>query len=185
MRKIAFWLAMAALCVNSPRFLILFLKVDGIYVDRGLEALFLAISGIATGAVLSGGGAFIAHVLATPTHGGAVRAYLVATWISLLIFNVILLAPMMVLALRMSEFATVLNTPGAQWLWSITAIVSVECLAGGAMAAYALLDSSHQHQPLDDIWERFSRGLFVAPRHDLPNYDHPTEPAKTRKQREM
>jgi hypothetical protein len=60
----------------------------------------------------------------------------------LLVFNIILLAPMLVLAVRSSELAVVLHTPFQQWLWSVTAIVAVEWLAGGAMAAYALLDNS-------------------------------------------
>jgi hypothetical protein len=49
MQKIALWLALAALGVNAPRFVILFLNVDGIYLPRGLEGLLLAITGIVTG----------------------------------------------------------------------------------------------------------------------------------------
>lgn len=116
MKKIALWLALAALGVNAPRFVILFLNVDGLYLSSGLEAFLLAITGVATGVVLSGGGAYIVHVLAHPTRGGSVRAFLTASWILLLIFNVILLAPMMVTAVQMSELASALRTPGQQWL---------------------------------------------------------------------
>lgn len=185
MRKIALWLALSALAVNAPRFVILFLMVDGIYLPRGIEGLFLAITGIATGAVLSGGGAFIAHVLAHPTRGGTVRAFVTTTWILLLVSNVILLAPMLVMAIQLSKLVAVLDSPGAQWLWAVTAIVSVECLAGGAMAAYALLDRSRQNQPLDDIWERLSGGLFTPQVAEQPNLNHNADPSATRKQRLM
>jgi hypothetical protein len=184
MRKIALWLALGALGVNAPRFVILFLMVDSIYLARGLEGLFLAITGIATGAVLSGGGAFIAHVLAHPTRGGAVRGFLTLTWILLLVFNVILLAPMMVMSLRTSRLVAVLDTPELQWLWSVVAIVSVECLAGGAMAAYALLDRNPRSEPFDTFLERLSGGLFVPPRAEPPNYDHSGDPTRTRKERQ-
>lgn len=184
MQKIALWLLFGALGVNAPRFVILFLKVDGIYLSRGVEGFLLAITGIATGAVLSGGGAYIAHVLAQPTRGGTVRAFLTASWLLLLVFNVILLAPMMVMALRMSELAAVLDTPELQWLWSIIAIVAVEWLAGGAMAAYALLDRNQSGEPLDHLLERLSGGLFAPPHAEPPNYDHNADPTRTRKQRQ-
>jgi hypothetical protein len=185
MQKIALWLALAALGVNAPRFVILFLKVDSIYLPRGLEGFLLAITGIATGTVLSGGGAYIAHVLAHETRGSSVRAFLTISWILLLVFNVILLAPMMVVAVRMSELAYVLDTPGQQWLWSIIAIVAVEWLAGGAMAAYALLDRNRRSDPLDDLLARLTGGLHAP----LPSGTPMARPEEngavnTRKQRQ-
>lgn len=162
MRKIALWLALAALGVNAPRFVILFLLVDRIYLPLGLEAVLLAVTGIATGVVLSGGGAYVAHVLAHRIPGGSVRVFLTMSWIMLLVFNVILLAPMMVMAIQMSRLVAVLNTPDSQWMWSVTAIVSVEWLAGSAMAAYALLDRNRHSDPLDNWVQRLTNTLSSA-----------------------
>ena len=58
----------------------------------------------------------------------------------------------------------VLDTPFTQWLWSIVAIVAVEWLAGGAMAAYALLDNRGDgaNDPLSQILSRLS-GAWTPP----------------------
>jgi hypothetical protein len=139
MQRIGLWLAIAALLVNGPRFVIIFLQVDGLSLPIWLEGGLLAITGIATGLVLTGGGAYAAHVLAQPTHGGTARAFLLLCWILLLVFAVVLLAPMMVAAIRSSELAHVLVTNRDQWVWAVMSIVAVEVLAAAAMAAHALL----------------------------------------------
>jgi hypothetical protein len=185
MRKIALRLALGAMGVNAPRFVILFLMVDSLYLSRGLEGFLLAVTGIATGAVLSGGGAFIMHVIAHPTRGGPVRAFLIFTWILLLVFNVILLAPMMVMALQTSKLVAVLDTPEWQWLWSIVAIVSVEVLAGGAMAAYALLDSDDHGNSLDQLFQKVSEGFLGSTQPQSPALDHNGDSTASRKQRQL
>jgi hypothetical protein len=184
MQKIALRLALAALGVNAPRFVILFLLVDGLYLARGMEGLLLAVSGIATATVLSGGGAFIAHVLAQPTRGGSIRSFLLLSWVMLLVFNVILLAPMLVMTLRRSELVVVLNSPDLQWLWCITAIVSVEWLAGGAMAAHALLDANRPSEDplsyLRNLWSGWQDTL--AGNGDRVTPPEPTPQRRARRQ---
>jgi len=155
MQRIGLWLAIAALLVNGPRFVIIFLQVDGLRLPVWLEGILLAITGIATGLVLTGGGAYAAHVLAQPTHGGKVRAFLLLCWILLLVFAVVLLAPMMVAAIRSSELAHVLVSNRAQWIWAVMSIVAVEVLAAAAMAAHALLADT-QPQPVQVNESAFS-----------------------------
>lgn len=135
-------IALSALVVNMPRLVILFLQADGIEMSKGWEGWLLGISGVATGIVLSGGGAYIAHTVAQPKpRSRAATAALMGSWIALLFFTVVLLAPSLVLALQNYGFAQVLKTEGAQWLWSIVAVVSVEVLAAGAMVAHAVENS--------------------------------------------
>lgn len=137
-KKVGLWLALSALLVNGPRFVIIFLKVDSIDVPKPLEATLLAATGIATGLVLTGGGAYIAHALAESKVRGMMRWFMILCWFLLLIFSVVLLAPLMVAAIDGSSLRTVLDSKFSQWLWSITSVLAVEVIAGGAMVAYAL-----------------------------------------------
>jgi hypothetical protein len=138
MKKVGLWLAIVALLVNGPRFVLIFLQVDNLTIPLSVEAIMLGITGIATGLVLTGGGAYIAHSLAESQTYGIVRTVMIACWFLLLIFNIILLAPLMVFAIRKSPLNTVFDTNFSQWLWSITSVLAVEIISAGAMAAYAL-----------------------------------------------
>jgi hypothetical protein len=148
MKKVGLWLALSALLVNGPRFVIIFLKVDSIDVPKPMEATLLTATGIATGLVLTGGGAYIAHALAESKARGMMRWFMVLCWFLLLIFSVVLLAPLMVAAIDDSSLKTVLNSKFSQWLWSVTSVLAVEVIAGGAMVAYALhgrVDDSNEN----------------------------------------
>jgi hypothetical protein len=68
---------------------------------------------------------------------------------------------MMVLAVRGSDLAVVLQTPASQWLWSIVAIVAVEWLAGSAMVAFALLDHTRQSDPFRGLMQHLSDSLTM------------------------
>lgn len=138
MRKVGLWLAIAALLVNGPRFVLIFLRVDGINIPLQAEAMMLGATGVATGLVLTGGGAYIAHRLAESQARGMIQFVMILCWFSLLVFTVILLAPLLVLAIRLSPLNTVFTTSFFQWIWSITAVAAVEIISAGAMAAYAL-----------------------------------------------
>lgn len=138
MKKVGLWLAIAALLVNGPRFVLIFLRVDSLTMPITAEAIMLGVTGIATGLVLTGGGAYIAHALAESQTRGMVRTVMIICWFLLLIFNIILLAPLMVSAIRESSLRNVFETDFSQWLWSITSVLAVEIIAAGAMAAYAL-----------------------------------------------
>jgi hypothetical protein len=138
MKKVGLWLAIAALLVNGPRFVLIFLMVDSLTIPVMAETIMLSITGIATGLVLTGGGAYIAHSLAESQTRGMVRNVMIICWFLLLIFNIILLAPLMVSAIRESPLKNVFETDFSQWLWSITSVLAVEIISAGAMAAYAL-----------------------------------------------
>lgn len=136
--KIGLYLAIAALLVNGPRFVIAFLRADAIMLPREVEALMLGLTGLATGIVLTGGGAYISHRLADSRLSGMIKAYMVGCWIALLIFSVVLLAPLMVQSIRTSELKGVIASNTMQWAWSITSILAVEVVASGSIAAYAV-----------------------------------------------
>ncbi len=137
MKRAGLTLALAALFVNGPRLVLIFLQADGLSLPDNMEGAILAVTGIATGAVLTGGGMYIAHTLAQPA-AGRLRLLLAVCWLSLLAFSVVLIAPALVSALRASELAGVLSAERSQWLWAVTAVLAVEVLAGGAMAAHAM-----------------------------------------------
>ncbi len=137
MKRAGLFLALAALLVNGPRLVLIFLQADGLALPDNVEGAILAVTGIATGAVLTGGGMYIAHTLAQPA-AGRLRLLLAVCWLSLLAFSVVLIAPALVFTLRASELAGVLSAERSQWLWAVTAVLAVEVLAGGAMAAHAL-----------------------------------------------
>lgn len=140
----ALWIAAAAVAVNGPRLVLIFLQADGIAIPRGVEAAVLTITGIATGAVLTGGGMYIAHRLAEPGGSRAVRLILAGTWAALLVFSVVLIAPAMLLAWRHSPLAEIIPASADGWIigpdaaWATVAVLAVEVLAGGVMAAHAM-----------------------------------------------
>ena len=142
------YLAGAAVLVNGPRLVLIFLQADGIAIPRGIEAAVLSITGIATGAVLTGGGMYIAHALAEPGGGPTVRRILIATWVALLAFSVILIAPALLLAWRHSALAEIIPA-GPDVAWAVVAVLAVEVLAAGAMAAHAMGEqpTGQQAQP--------------------------------------
>lgn len=144
MKKIGLWLAIAALLVNGPRFVIIFLRIDNIDLPLQAEATMLGATGVATGLVLTGGGAYIAHSLAESKARGMTQFVMVFCWFLLLLFSVVLLAPLMVSAIRISPLQLVLASTFSQWIWSITAVAAVEIIAAGAMAAYAIEDRSNE-----------------------------------------
>lgn len=147
MKKIGLWLAIAALLVNGPRFVIIFLRIDNVDLPLQAEATMLGATGIATGLVLTGGGAYIAHSLAESKARGMTQFVMVLCWFLLLLFSVVLLAPLMVSAIRISPLKVVLASSFSQWIWSITAVAAVEIIAAGAMAAYAIEGRSNESYP--------------------------------------
>ena len=136
--KVGLYLAIAALLVNGPRFIIVFLHADGILLPKGLEGAMLGITGLATGIVLTGGGAYISHQLADSQVKGLVKTIMAIIWLAFLIFSVILLAPLMVQSIQSSELVEVIDSTSMQWVWAVSSVLAVEVLASGAMAAYAI-----------------------------------------------
>lgn len=142
MKNIGMKIAMVAIFVNAPRFVIAFLAADGMRFPAIIEGAMLAITGIATGVVLTGGGAYIAHELIAMKGHPWSRAFMAVCWIALLAFSVIILAPMMAAMLANSELVSVLDTVTKRLQWSIASVVAIEVLTAGAMVAHAATQSA-------------------------------------------
>jgi len=139
MRRIGLYLAVAAQAVSAPRLILAFLDVDGVAIPGVIEAILLGVTGAATAFVLSGGGAYLAHTLATPTkRGGWWKVLLAAIWFAMLGCAIILISPLMQSGMTHSTVAGTLHFTAAQWFWSVTAVVAVEIVAAGGMLADAL-----------------------------------------------
>ena len=147
LRRAGLLVALAALLVNGPRLVLIYLQVDGLTLPAQVEGAMLALTGIATGIVLTGGGMYVAHVLArSGTRAGPVRGLLALCWVLLLAFAVVLISPALVAGIRATDMAGVLATARWQWVWAITAVAAVEILAAGAMVAHSLAGEPAQAQ---------------------------------------
>ena len=80
MKKVGLWLAIVALLVNGPRFVLIFLLIDDLTIPLVVETVMLSITGISTGLVLTGGGAYIAHSLVESQTRGMVRTVMIICW---------------------------------------------------------------------------------------------------------
>lgn len=177
-RNVGLWLAIAALLVNSPRLVIVFLRVDGLRLPNDVEMWLLTATGIATGAVLSGGGALIAHSLARTTARDWRAMALYIAWGLMLLFSVILISPLLVAGIRANpELVQVMPETWQQWLWSIIGVLSVEVLAGASMIASSLDTTSIATEapltqtpltPVQSAPKRNSAPVVVARQFDAP-----------------
>lgn len=132
--RIGLHLAVTAILVNVPRLVLAFLEADGIEIGSALRAGLLAVTGVATGIVLTGGGAYLAHAL---SRSSRFRLLLAATWGLVLACAAVLVTPALVAGLSGSELAAVLGSSSLRWAWSGTAVLAVELVAAGSMLAYA------------------------------------------------
>ncbi len=144
MQRRGLWIAMSALSVSAPRLSMAFLQADGIRLSSHVEAGLVAVTGVATAIVLTGGNMYLAHSIADErTRGGWYKFVLACAWLAELIFSVILIAPSLANALQASSMNAVLASTSAQWTWSVTAVLAVEMLAAAAMVA----DAAHRGRP--------------------------------------
>jgi hypothetical protein len=132
--RFGLFLAVAAIAVNAPRLILVFLEAEGVPVSSELRVALLALTGIATGIVLTGGGAFLAHAVAWGRH---FRRLLVVAWLIVLMATGILITPMLAAGLAQAPLTTVLASSSSRWVWSAVAVLAVELVAAGSMVAYA------------------------------------------------
>ncbi len=125
--------AVAAVTVTAPRLALAFLAADGVVVPTAWRVDLLAVSSVATAVVLTGGTAYLAHVIAVARSG---RGVLVALWGAALACSGALIAPSIVSTLRSEPLSVVLGL-GRHWSWSICAVLAVDLVASGAMLADA------------------------------------------------
>lgn len=157
--RVGLHLAVAAILVNVPRLTLAFLEADGVEVGPGLRAGLLAVTGVATGVVLTGGGAYLAHAL---SRGSRFRPLLAATWGLVLACAAVLVTPALVAGLSGSELAAVLGSSWLRWAWSGTAVLAVELVAAGSMLAHAaeqgeLERAEHAEQELLELARQRNR----------------------------
>lgn len=137
MRQAGGWIVLAALLVNSPRFIQILLRVDGLSLGE-YEAPMITATGIATGLVLSGGQMYIAHAL-PKVPKSRWRDLMVFGWVLMLVFSVMMISPFLVAGIQtQADLAKVLQG-GWQWGWAIVAVTSVEIIAAIAMVAQSIL----------------------------------------------
>jgi hypothetical protein len=166
--------AVAAVAVNAPRLVLTFFAADGIVVGSRWRLALLALTGVATGVVLTGGGAYLAHALARQTEH---RGVLAVVWLLVLSCAAVLVTPLLVASLDGRDLAQVLPTAPLRWAWSLVAVVAVELVAAGSMVAYTaereadrsladaereLLELARERNRLRD--ELSGRGPAPAPR---------------------
>jgi len=132
--RFGLFLAVAAIAVNAPRLILVFLEAEGVPVASDLRVGLLALTGVATGVVLTGGGAFLAHAVAWGHH---FRRILVVAWLIVLVATGVLITPMLAAGLAQAPLTTVLASSSSRWIWSAVAVLAVELVAAGSMIAYA------------------------------------------------
>lgn len=128
----------AALLVNIPRLIVYSLKADGVSLDHGVEAFLIAMSGIGTGIVFSGGQLILAHTLPLLEEGQG-KNLIKGIWGSMLVFSVVIISPFMVAGIiAQPDLRAVLPDWWQMWLWAITSIAAAEIVAAGVMIAQSL-----------------------------------------------
>lgn len=143
MRQITLGIVIAALLVSAPRLTLAFLIGDGIQIAPQVEIGILAVTGIASGIVLTIGNAILAHTLARKANQRTFLWWFEAmTWLLFLLGAVVLIAPTLRVGLQETDLAAVLATPQAEWIWATTAVLIVELLVAAAMAATILADET-------------------------------------------
>ena len=101
-------LATAALAASIPRYVLAFLKADGIqFVDgwHAFEVFMLVLSALATAITVTAGAAYVAHVAASAQRPLWQRAVLFAFWLPSLGFEVAILAPALLSTMRAQPLA--------------------------------------------------------------------------------
>lgn len=138
-RHIGLIVVCCALLVTAPRLAHAFIMGDGLMVNADWYYWTLTLTGIASGVVLTLGNAYLTHVLASHFERRDPLSWLLAgAWVVYLLFAVALIAPALMVGLRLSPLADVLGYSFFQWAWAILAALSVEVLTAGSMAAYAI-----------------------------------------------
>ena len=135
-------LATAALGASVFRYILAFLKADGIeFVDwaRWVEGGMQVVSAIATALTVTAGAAYVAHVASSAPMRRLARAALVGLWLPLLGFEVGLLAPALLSSMRSTALAC----------------ASTQLVSSAASAPRCVLGD-----PLDVLW---SAAAIAAP----------------------
>jgi hypothetical protein len=164
-------LAAAALASSVPRYVLAFLRADGVTFTEGwrtFELFLLAISASAIAVTVTAGAAYVPHVAATSQAAWWKRGALFGLWLPVLLFEVVILSPALLSTMRAAPLAC--TTSGlvstnaasaacvlqAAWLgdvaWSVVSIAAAPftamvCVIAAALAQHPAL---HVASPVTD-----------------------------------
>lgn len=128
-----------ALLVTAPRYVYAFLVADGLTLDAWWERALIIASAVFTALVLTGGNAFMAHMLSLRmARRGPVFWMLLSAWAASIVLAAIILAPVFVASLAHSALATVLASDWQRAGYGTALALAVEVAVAGVAAAYAL-----------------------------------------------
>jgi hypothetical protein len=120
--------------VQAPRLVLVILAADSLPVAPAAERGLLALAGIGTALVLTGGNLFLAHTVAQVE---AWRRTLAAAWIAVLAASGGLVLPLIVSGLSARSVPQVLGAGRLAWTWALLAAVAHELTAAGCVLASA------------------------------------------------
>jgi hypothetical protein len=157
-RNVGLWVASLALLVNTPRLILAYLAADDVALAGGWRAAMLTVSAVATGIVLTGGNAYLAHAVARWR-----RPSLVTIWCLGLVFTAILVTPMLVASLG-KQIAQVIPSLAWRWCWSAVAVLSVELVAAGAMLAVGTAENAEREAGSSEVSPELARAPELSGR---------------------
>lgn len=139
--RLAFGIATSAMAVTACRLVVAFLEADRVAIPREWRVGLLAVTAVATGVVVTGGVAYLAHAAARRSR---YRGLLVSCVVLVLAAAAVLLTPLLVGALAGQHLSEVLTSTAWRWTWSSVAVLAPEVIAAGAMVAYAAAEREQQ-----------------------------------------
>lgn len=134
MKRLGSYLPALAIAVHAPRLILAYLDAEGVVVATAWRTGMLTLAAVATGIVLTGGSAYLAHSLPGLVRH---RRLVAVCWVTILVTTGGLLAPLVVGSLSHRELDEVLTSPAARWSWALGAVLCVELVAGAGMLAHA------------------------------------------------
>jgi len=152
MRHLAFGLAVAAMAVTASRLVIAYLEADRVPIDRDWRVGLLTLTAVATGVVVTGGLAYLAHASARRRR---YRPLLVLCCGLVLVAAAVLLTPLLVGALAGQHLSEVLVSSAWRWTWSAVAVLAPEVIAAGCMVAYA--GAEHDLEQIEELEQQLEQ----------------------------
>jgi MFS family permease len=130
-KRVGLYLSVAAVFVNMPRLILAYRRAEVGEASPYWHAGLLTICAIATGLVLTGGAAYLAHEVAVQR-----RLSLAVIWVLVLLATAVIVTPLLVASVG-RELSGVIPSLAWRWVWSAVAVLAVELVASGCMVAVA------------------------------------------------
>jgi hypothetical protein len=127
-------IALAAITVQAPRLVLVVLGADRQPVPAPTERALLAVAGVGTALVLTGGNLYLAHTVAQVK---AWRRTLAAAWVLVLAASGGMVLPLIVAGISARSVPQVLGAGRLEWTWALLAAIAHELTAAGCVLASA------------------------------------------------